>query len=318
MHPAGLHGVAQYFLAPDLEVEGKRLDIVAKCAKLDNEYDMSSIFDFLLSLSQTYLDGHPLSDLQVLGSVDNFAYEAPTEPVTVKSETGLRNLSSIIDIGIKKYLFRVRKLFPPYKAENHPKNSRESETHSLSRQSPQQRRTLTTQSAFEALWRTLIADIWEDQHPAPVEAGFAFTDCLMSEISRLIMLKFHQGEKLDPDSGPRDEIHKEQSEILTILKFIAESERAAATKKISGEVAGEGEALEPQFFLPLIKNAWDIVGRHFNLGAMAIWQIRFQQVMRTRKLFTTDARLLGIGPVSLSLGDEVWILADADVPLILR
>lgn len=41
------------------------------------------------------------------------------------------------------------------------------------------------QTFFEVLWRTLIAHSWNGQHPAPIEAGYAFIDNLMQDIKHL-------------------------------------------------------------------------------------------------------------------------------------
>jgi hypothetical protein len=37
------------------------------------------------------------------------------------------------------------------------------------------------------MWRTLIADVWQDQHPAPINAGFAFADFLIEGMLQLIL-----------------------------------------------------------------------------------------------------------------------------------
>ena len=54
------------------------------------------------------------------------------------------------------------------------------------------------------------------------------------------------------------------------------------------------------------------------INLMRRFDDRVSFVMRQRRLFRLDERLLGIGPAHLEKGDQVWILAGAGSPYVLR
>lgn len=51
---------------------------------------------------------------------------------------------------------------------------------------------------------------------------------------------------------------------------------------------------------------------------MADFRREVDLTLGTRRLFRTEGGLLGIGPLEINMGDEVWILAGAKTPLVLR
>jgi hypothetical protein len=188
------------------------------------------------------------------------------------------------------------------------------------------------QTHVEVLWRTLIADCWEGQHPAPLEAGYGFVDSLIQDIKQFFYATTGEESK---DGGTDNE--KEQSKKLSCLKTLATSEVKGFTKiQRSGDNPEERiyiSGIDPNFasmpeeeveriltrFLPKFDNWIDIAFRKLNDSRRSLWNVRFSQVMPGRKLFRTHLkRSLGTGPQSLEPGDIVCVLAGGTVPYLIR
>lgn len=72
-------------------------------------------------------------------------------------------------------------------------------------------------------------------------------------------------------------------------------------------------------FLPKFEGAMDIIFRKVKTPLVALWSVRFSQVMPGRKLFRTKHNnLLGTGAKSLQVGDIVCVLTGGSVPYVIR
>lgn len=49
-----------------------------------------------------------------------------------------------------------------------------------------------------------------------------------------------------------------------------------------------------------------------------LWVSSWQKVRTDRRLYITRKGYLGLGPRSMQVGDEVWLICDAKVPFVLR
>ena len=195
------------------------------------------------------------------------------------------------------------------------------------------------QSRVEALWRTLIADCLGGEHPAPLEAGFGFgdfvVDCIQQAgysygvnslmacqdtvpgISRNTSLEYEYRAYV------RSHIQLVESELNCRavgedpLQFFHEIERYSKENFECGFPAnGIG-------FIPLEIQALDEHGRLKKLGEFeAKRMLKFRKQMDetslVRRLFRTGKDFLGNGPRSLEVDDQVWVLAGAKVPFVLR
>jgi len=203
------------------------------------------------------------------------------------------------------------------------------------------------QTFFEVLWRTLIADYWDGQHPAPLDAGYAFVGTLVYKIQLLIAATAATHSEIEEANTELSSLRAEndtkklvdeQTKRLTILNLLAESEFDGFTmmrKPASGtdEEPELWSSINPLLdgkpkewveskltrFLPEFDNAQEIFLQKVDHTRLSLWRTRFGQVMAGRKLFRTeDFRFLGCGTRSLMVGDWICILAGGHVPYIIR
>jgi hypothetical protein len=188
------------------------------------------------------------------------------------------------------------------------------------------------QTHFEVLWRTLCANVFEKQYPAPLRAGHGFVRNLEKRIQHLFyspILMSLEEHKLTAE--------KEQSDRLSILKTLGDSEyEGFQLVTLSEEKQGERQVnstMDSRFagipksaiegiltkFIPNFNDAMEIIFRNVDEELCTLWRLRFGQVMPGRKLFRTKRmNLLGIATTSLAVGDLLAILPGSRVPLLLR
>jgi hypothetical protein len=187
----------------------------------------------------------------------------------------------------------------------------------------------------EVLWRTLIADTFAGVHPAPKEVGDQFLAhvvvlCMnsmiryksnnQSAISRLkgrmhnfLLQRWDQSmneKRVTPwikllKSDPQSEWSAWYSRFLEMFPQVADS-------LVEGEVEHKAKGIEGAV-TEQAKEAWA-------RSASPYGQFRHESnlALSFRRLFRTRGKLLGFGPRDLELGDEVWILAGAKTPVVLR
>ena len=204
------------------------------------------------------------------------------------------------------------------------------------------------QTHVEVLWRTLIADTWEGQHPAPIKAGFAFANTVIAQM-QLLCSKIHSSAvqaKNDHSKSASSPLPDEESEpdatlekLYRAYEIFAESEferftrvqdiRAVAEDGIVNTLSSADPLvakLPPEKvsktltqFLPVFDIFSDMLQHSADIHGIILWTRRFGQFMPGRKLFRTSPYpFLGSGPKSHDAGDSVCILAGGSVPYLLR
>ncbi|KAH8659241.1 heterokaryon incompatibility protein-domain-containing protein [Tricladium varicosporioides] len=290
----------------DLSVQGVLCDMIADTGEFGQSHDLMDIIQLLSGLPHIYWD----DALQL-----------------VKENGG--DEGGELSLGMENGYAKVPGSVP----DDPTINEQDSDTASQSVTSS--RDTIPrVQTFFEVLWRTLIADCWDGQHPAPIEAGYAFVDSLMQDIQHLFYASMGgQSEEKDNDSKFKDE----QTKKLSVLKTLATYEfngftsvsweggdpdkRTLSSNKDPTFADMSEEVIERVLtrFLPKFDNAMDIIFRELKRPLIALWSVRFSQVMPGRKLFRTKNNcFLGTGAESLQIGDIVCVLAGGSVPYLIR
>jgi hypothetical protein len=171
-------------------------------------------------------------------------------------------------------------------------------------------------------------DSWESQHPAPVEARYAFVDSLIKDIQNFLLSSTIECSN-DDSTNRADEISKK----ILYLKILATSEFEGFTTVESSNIPEEciyvlnidqtlanipPETREKMFmrFLPKFNDPTELLFHNVEDNQLiyrpphSLFDFRLQQVMPRRKLFRTEEnRSLGLGPQSLEIGDLVCVLA---------
>jgi hypothetical protein len=184
--------------------------------------------------------------------------------------------------------------------------------------------TYQGQSRAEVLCRTLIADNFNGQHPAPLEAiakqfisygadlyGVAMTIYLQEEaplLSRvvgemhaLLLSKFRRSFR-EPRASPW----------LTLLR--GKPRNSLFTK----------DRLETMFsdLLENLIQSSQLAGADRTPASASFPHVDYVREsdlsIGARTLFRTDQNLLGAGPSNLAVGDEVWVLSGCPTPVVLR
>lgn len=114
------------------------------------------------------------------------------------------------------------------------------------------------------------------------------------------------------DKRTKEDIVDELNLRLIVLKRLAEIEREGLSESVQGSERGL------TLFLPVFDDAMDIIALDTNDDRIRNWRHRFEHIWWLQALFITKNRYLGLGPKSLMSRDQVWILAGADTPLVLR
>ncbi|KIX92053.1 uncharacterized protein Z520_12207 [Fonsecaea multimorphosa CBS 102226] len=159
-------------------------------------------------------------------------------------------------------------------------------------------------SRLDVLWRTLTTNTYSRQHPAPSECGALFIDYILNLQIR---------HRLAPWSSHDTDFQPHQTPFSTLTNpdwhSLLASEPANSPYNLSFYrdrlTALVENMLSSDSYSPL-----DLAQFHHDIEHGS---------GRLRRLFRTkDMLLLGTGPQSLRVGDEVWILAGGKVPYILR
>lgn len=163
----------------------------------------------------------------------------------------------------------------------------------------------------EQFWRALIKDNFYGK-PAADDARRAFPKLITYYVWALhIALTDSQEEASNPDAEPtwREERHKEFKKFESIM-----SETTELLSKLSTQ---EENSLIP---------TWETIQGIISLDPLPVdmdaelerINACFRSAYMERRLVRTSGNYLGIAPQSVEKGDEIWILAGAFVPMILR
>lgn len=152
-------------------------------------------------------------------------------------------------------------------------------------------------SRLEALWRTLMTDVYSRQHPAPAYCGNLFVEYILNLQIRHTLAPWsdvdfmpHQSHTHASDIQPRwHDLLRSEPEGLTVYK-----------KRMVTMMESIFQGTYSPMNLAELQHDLDIAS-----GS-------------SRRLFRTGNGLLGTGMKSVARGDEVWVLAGSQVPMILR
>lgn len=189
-------------------------------------------------------------------------------------------------------------------------------------------RSVETRS--EALWRTVVADIWKGCHPAPEEAGLAFVRFLARELGRVakeLDLWDERATGVLADCS-RLQLERKRNSLETLLRFLSEDEQRCldeyykrSREDLQRDNLPQGWLVtQPRRYLPHIERSNDI---SCLIAALHIRDDKdslryYGHLSGSRLLFSTEHHKLGLGPVSARCGDEIWILNGAKYPFVLR
>ena len=169
----------------------------------------------------------------------------------------------------------------------------------------------TGEGLTEALWRTLVTDTFNDQHPAPVEVALRFRDFFLMQLQITVWA----AEKARNTKDPK------VNDFIRLLMATRAALRDLAQMDPSGVLSDLDQMdarltiLQKQRILrgPYPKDFNDILDGYFEY-LHGGWD----QVYGGRRLFRTSKKYLGLGAQSLRVGDTIWITPNARVPLLLR
>lgn len=153
------------------------------------------------------------------------------------------------------------------------------------------------QPRLEALWRTLITDMYSRQHPAPDICGDLFMEYILNLQIRHTLAPWsdvdfmpHQSHTHAPDIQPRwHDLLRSEPEGLAVYK-----------KRMSTIMENIFQGTYSPMNLAELQHDLDIAS-----GS-------------SRRVFRTDNGLLGTGMKSVKRGDEVWVLAGSKLPMLVR
>lgn len=207
-----------------------------------------------------------------------------------------------------------------------------------------------TYSREEAWWRTLILDSFEGEHPAPISTGFAFADWITDNLGKLA-IKIQLPSQLssaaqgcinpeDPEAAGLkqassmfyiwtifDKSHQQGFYTLTELERMRDRLNSEKTKDMELELNQDIWYIcyipDNEHFQTTIERQRDEKGTVVKLVGADMQQLnkfktRMAQVAQGQRMFRTKGNLLGIGPPSMDMKDEVWVIRGFNFPVILR
>lgn len=162
------------------------------------------------------------------------------------------------------------------------------------------------QSRIEVLWRTLVTDTSNNEHPAPHLCGTIFFEYMTRALARIYEFE----ELAQPPISPITRQPGRWQKIIDAWQSLLELEPEASPFS--------RETFERLFSAAIIR------GKPSKTRILE-YRDRFSDLERDlrlsggmRRLFRTENGYLGIGACSLRAEDEVWVLGGADTPMVLR
>lgn len=153
------------------------------------------------------------------------------------------------------------------------------------------------QARLEALWRTLMTDVYSRQCPAPDYCGNLFMEYILNLQIRNTAAPWsavdfmpHQSHTHADNTQPRwHDLLRSEPEGLAVYK----ERMSAITENISQGTYSPMNLAELQYNLDIASGS-------------------------SRRVFRTDNGFLGTGMKSVKKGDEVWVLAGSKLPMLVR
>ncbi|KAF2493959.1 hypothetical protein BU16DRAFT_562915 [Lophium mytilinum] len=156
-------------------------------------------------------------------------------------------------------------------------------------------------SRVEVLWRTLTTNTYARQHPAPTRTGELFVDYILNLQIRHRLTPWSSEIDFQPQHNPLSaSIYPEWHALLSAEPQGSPYNLGAYKQRLTAVVESMFNGTYSPIGLAQLQHELDNGG-----GTM-------------RRLFRTHTKFLGTGPRSLEVGDELWVLAGAPVPFVLR
>lgn len=153
------------------------------------------------------------------------------------------------------------------------------------------------QSRLEALWRTLITDLYSRHHPAPDHCGNLFMDYILN-----LQIRHTLAPWSDVDFMPHQS-HTHADNIQPRWHDLLRSEP-------------EGLAVYKKRMSTIMENIFQ--GTYSPINLAELQHDLDIASGSSRRLFRTDNGLLGTGMKSVARGDEVWVFAGSKLPMLVR
>ncbi|KAK7701641.1 hypothetical protein SLS64_010089 [Diaporthe eres] len=153
------------------------------------------------------------------------------------------------------------------------------------------------QSRLEALWRTLITDLYSRQHPAPDYCGKLFMEYILN-----LQIRHTLAPWSDVDFMPHQS-HTHADNIQPGWHDLLRSEP-------------EGLAVYKKRMSSIMENIFQ--GTYSPMNLAELQHDLDIASGSSRRLFRTDNGLLGTGMKSVAKEDEVWVLAGSKLPMLVR
>ncbi|KAJ9149450.1 hypothetical protein NKR23_g4217 [Pleurostoma richardsiae] len=186
----------------------------------------------------------------------------------------------------------------------------------------------------EVLWRTIVADTDTlDRAPAAPEViGPSFKNWVCARLARCltpdIVQRDEEGRpclgRLDPAAirartavlsrlAERETRPAAEPSCLPTADNVLAMCRLMYSYSLHGFMASCGAVMDPGDPLPTPEQQNNTVD-----GGSAAFVRMLTPVAPCRRVYRTEAGYLGLGPASMEVGDEVWMVEDARVPFVLR
>jgi hypothetical protein len=180
----------------------------------------------------------------------------------------------------------------------------------------------------EALWRTLVADTFLGHHPAPAECGEQF----LSQISAIVgreTLKARGQREMAASIQPKSWSWKEKlfklshlaTEKMKTVPWRDLPDDAACWIRLLDREPGDSQYSTSTFLVKYeeLLKADKLATNNVQFSSQFIdFRREVNLTVGARRLITTHGKLIGVAPLDSRLGDEVWILAGASTPFVLR
>ncbi|KAK5116537.1 hypothetical protein LTR85_009162 [Meristemomyces frigidus] len=182
------------------------------------------------------------------------------------------------------------------------------------------------QTRCEILWRTLLADCCDGQHPAPLQYGRAFASSIVKEVGILSAAAMREfADSMRPNAPQYKPLHLRVKcqKAVGGVRALAVMEREDCEAISTSTDDFDNRSAQAITFLSNIEEVLPHPieskdSRPLDPALPAFWS-REVQIHNERELFATaECGYLGYGPKSLRKGDEVWLLAGGKVPFLLR
>ena len=160
-------------------------------------------------------------------------------------------------------------------------------------------------SRVDTLWRTLLTDTYNNQHPAPNSCGNIFFEYMTRALARI----FDFEERVQAHEASESLREKRWQRLIRPWQGVLELEPEGSPFSF--------ENFEDLFIAAIERQASPTPDISYR-DLFSDFERELRYSGNARCLFRTARRYLGIGAQSLQTDDEIWILGGFDAPVILR